>query len=213
VRVWSSTEDDCLPGSVSQEGIFIYGTVWGGSLDFDRAAPRVIRRAMISQALRIVLALLCVLGAGTRAWTGGPTEALARISLLSRALSPCGVRIASGPEIVGRAEAAVGAPTLENESRLTAEVLHVEPVHSSQLNIAPPQIFTRIRLRLLAVADTPGTPSFLMGREGAVVEAYTREQVNPGLIGKKIECRLSYRGDERGGLYWLYEIRALPGNS
>ena len=114
---------------------------------------------------------------------------------------------------LARAEAAASAPSIENESRVTAEVLHVESVHSSQLNIAPPQFFTRVRLRLLTVGDTSGTPSFLTGRDGTILDAYTREQVNADLIGKKIECTLRYRGDERGGLYWLYEIRALSGSS
>ena len=120
---------------------------------------------------------------------------------------------ALGTGNLARAEAAASAPSIENESRVTAEVLQVESVHASQLNIAPPQFFTRVRLRFLTVGDTPGTPSFLTGRDGTVLDAYTREQVNADLIEKKIECTLRYRGDERGGLYWLYGIRALPGNS
>jgi hypothetical protein len=121
-------------------------------------------------------------------------------------------RMAVGLEPVGNVGAAAGH-SVQNESLVTAELLHIESVHSSQLNIAPPQFFTRVLLRLLTVGDTPGTPSFLTGRDRTVLNAYTREQVNADLVGKKIECKLRYRGDERGGLYWMYEIRALPGNS
>jgi hypothetical protein len=212
VRVLSSVKYACLPRSAAQEGISVSGTEGVLSLALDRVALH-LGDIVNPRALNIILLILYVLGTGNLARADGQTEALARIALSSTALSPRGIREASAPALVGRAEAAARAPSMENESRVTAEVLHVESVHSSQLNIAPPQFFTRVRLRLLTVGDTSGTPSFLTGRDGTVLDAYTREQVTADLLEKKIECKIRYRGDERGGMYWLYEIRALSGSS
>lgn len=179
-----------------------------------RANVRQTHRYIVRSRVASVM-LLFLSGLGAESLVSAPS--LPHLTALSprpsTALSLRAIRMTSGPEIGGRAEAAVGAPSIKNEGRVTAEVLDVQSVHSSQVNIAPPQFFTRVRLRLLTVGNTPGTPSFLTGGEGTVLEAYTREPVDPTLIGKQIQCTLRYRGDERGGLYWAYEIRALPGTS
>jgi hypothetical protein len=102
------------------------------------------------------------------------------------------------------------APAVENENSVTAEVLAVEAVHSAELNILPPQVFLRVRLRLLTVDTPPGMSNFLVSPENASLDAYTREQITPDLVGTTIRCRLRYRGDERGGLYWMHDLRPLP---
>jgi hypothetical protein len=225
MRVWSSPEQGCLPGVVTQEGISFLGlsacvdVQWIVSF-FARRCFKIERRTNAGQAPKYIgssralsvslLLVLSSLGAESFVFPSSLPHRTALSPLPSIALSLRGIRRASGLELVGRAEAAAGAPSMENEGRITAEILEVESVHSSQLNIAPPQFLTRVRLRLLAGSDTSGAPTPLTGGEGALLEAYTREQVDPNLIGKRIQCTLRYRGDERGGLYWVYEIRSLP---
>jgi hypothetical protein len=46
-----------------------------------------------------------------------------------------------------------GAPVIPNESLAAAEVLELTTIHSSTFNINPPQMLSRMKLRLLSVQD------------------------------------------------------------
>jgi hypothetical protein len=100
------------------------------------------------------------------------------------------------------------APAAPNESRVTGEILEVERLHSSVLHIEPPQVLTRMRLRLLSVQSVGGMPNPLYGREGETLQVLSRERVESNLVGKVISGTIVYRGDERGGAYWLFDVQS-----
>lgn len=99
-----------------------------------------------------------------------------------------------------------GAPVIPNESLVTAEVFDVRAVDSSALNVNPPQMLYRMNLRLLSVQDAPPKANFLKKKIGEIVEVYSKEVLPSDLVGKVIKGRITFRGDERSGLYWILEI-------
>jgi len=60
--------------------------------------------------------------------------------------------------------------------------------------------------------DVPGLPNFTRSYIGRVIDIYSR--LSPSVIphdGSRVEAKVSYRGDERGGLFLLSgdELRNL----
>ena len=100
------------------------------------------------------------------------------------------------------------APVAPNESRITGEVLELDPVDSSVFHMQPPQVFMRIRLRLLSIRSVGTMPSPLQGREGQTLEVLSREFVESKLVGKVISGTVVFRGDERGGMYWIFDVQS-----
>jgi hypothetical protein len=102
-------------------------------------------------------------------------------------------------------------PVVENESQVVARVLRVEVIDSSALGIAPPRLIDRIRLALLRNQDTPGKANRLAGREGTVLDAHSKDRVDPVLVGRVITGQVIFRGDERGGRYWIHGVVPFSG--
>ena len=97
-------------------------------------------------------------------------------------------------------------PVIPNESLVRGEVVELEALHSSTLNINPPQMLFRMKLRLLSVQDVPSKPNLLTAKSGDTIEVYSRQTLLPGLVGKVIKGSVTFRGDERGGRYWISRI-------
>ena len=101
------------------------------------------------------------------------------------------------------------SPMAPNEGLVTGEIVSLEAVQSSTLRIMPPQILTLIRLRVLSIQGR-GTINPLRGWEGSIIEVYSKAPLGSGLVGKKVKGVVTYRGDERGGLYWIYDLQEMP---
>lgn len=100
-------------------------------------------------------------------------------------------------------------PAAPNASRVNGELLSLEIIDSSTLKIAPPQTLTRLRVRILSIQTVESMVDALHGQEGQVIDAYSKESVDPHLIGRKITCIVRLRGDERGGRYWVFDLKEL----
>lgn len=105
---------------------------------------------------------------------------------------------------------AQAGPAAPNASRVSGELLSLEIVDSSTLQIAPPQTLTRLRIRILSSQAVESEINPLHGQEGQVLEAYSQESVDPQLIGRMVTCIVKLNADERGGQYWAYDIKGLP---
>ena len=93
---------------------------------------------------------------------------------------------------------------LPNESLVTAEVLEQDIVDSTTLKIEPKQALYRWKLRLIKIEAVQRMANFLAGDEGRSIEALSKEAPSvSGLVGKTIKARVSFRGDEKNGRYWL----------
>jgi hypothetical protein len=96
-----------------------------------------------------------------------------------------------------------GAPVIANESIVTGEILDRSLIDSSVLGMQPARMLARITLRIACVQDVPAKANFLAGKSGEVVEVYSRDVTSTELIGQTVNGRIVFRGDERGGSYWI----------
>jgi hypothetical protein len=95
-------------------------------------------------------------------------------------------------------------PALPNESLVTAEVVAQDIVDSATLKIEPKQALYRWKLRLIKVEAVQKMANFLAGSEGKSIEALSKgTPATSGLVGKTIKARVSFRGDEKNGRYWV----------
>lgn len=97
-------------------------------------------------------------------------------------------------------------PVIPNESIVAAEVVDLTTIDATTVNINPPQVLFRMKLRLLSVQESPPLANFLHAKKGEIIEVYSKESLSSGLVGKVMKARITFRGDERGGLYWIQEI-------
>lgn len=98
----------------------------------------------------------------------------------------------------------LAVPAVPNESLVTAEVVEQETIDSATLKIEPKQALYRWKLRLIKVEAVQKKANFLAGYEGKSIEALSKEApAVSGLVGKTIKARVSFRGDEKNGRFWV----------
>jgi hypothetical protein len=101
----------------------------------------------------------------------------------------------------GQARAVPAAP---NESLVHGEIIEVEAIDSLTLDIRPKRTILRVKLRLIKVDAVEGRSNFLRPAEGKTIEVYTTEIATQfPTVGKTVKGRISFRGDERSGRYWI----------
>lgn len=98
-------------------------------------------------------------------------------------------------------------PVIPNESLLTAEVVEHDTVDSTTLKIEPRQPLYRWKLRIIKIEMVQKKANFLAGHEGKSIEVLSKEAPSVSdWVGKTIKARVSFRGDEKTGRYWLVGI-------
>jgi hypothetical protein len=98
----------------------------------------------------------------------------------------------------------LAVPVVRNESLVTAEVVEQDIVDSTTLQIEPKQALYRWKLRIIKIEAVQKMANFLAGYEGRSIEALSKEAPSgSSLVGKTIKARVSFRGDEKNGRYWL----------
>jgi hypothetical protein len=101
----------------------------------------------------------------------------------------------------------LAVPAIPNESLVSAEVVEQNSVDSATLNIEPKQALYRWKLRIIKIDTVPRMANILEGHEGKSIEVLSKEAPSvSGLVGKTIKARVSFRGDEKNGRYWLVGI-------
>jgi hypothetical protein len=104
----------------------------------------------------------------------------------------------------------LGVPAAPNQTLLTAQVVEQEIVDSTILKIEPKQVLYRYKLRIIKTESFQESVDFLAGHEGGVIEVLSKEAPPiAGLVGKTIKARVSFRGDEKNGRYWLVEFMGV----
>lgn len=99
-------------------------------------------------------------------------------------------------------------PVVPNEVVVRGHVLEYCLTSSRPLEIKPETVLYKITISVEKAEDVKG-PNFLKGKEGQTVIFYSREELSIALIGKKIKAKAEYRGDERGGIFWIKEIEIV----
>jgi len=95
-----------------------------------------------------------------------------------------------------------GAPAAPNEIVVKVQVLDAVIVDSLTLNISPQQPLCVLTLKLLSVNQV-GDLDFLYGKSGETIRAYSKDLSLADLKGNIVAVTLSFRGDERGGSFWV----------
>jgi hypothetical protein len=104
---------------------------------------------------------------------------------------------------------AEAAPVIPNEAVLMGTVEEYSLVQSGSLGIAPEQILHKITISVKMVADTDDHPNLLRGKEGQSISLYSKEKQPSDLTGQEVKALIEYRGDERGGLFWIKHIETI----
>lgn len=98
---------------------------------------------------------------------------------------------------------------IPNSSLITGVVLEYGIVSSRLLGMQPDQTLYKLTIHLESSEDIVGMPNLLRGKEGEDITFYTKEKLSSDIFGKKVRAEVSYRGDERGGRWWVRSIKIL----
>ena len=102
-----------------------------------------------------------------------------------------------------------GGTVIPNGTFITGVTLEYGIVSSCLLGIQPDQTLYKLTIHLESSEDIVGMPNLLMGKEGEDITFYTKERLSPDIFGKKVRAEVTYRGDERGGRWWVRSVKIL----
>lgn len=102
-----------------------------------------------------------------------------------------------------------GGTVIPNGALITGVTLEYGIVSSRLLGIQPDQTIYKVTIRLESSEDIDGMPNLLRGKEREDITFYTKERLSPDIFGKKVRAEVSYRGDERGGRWWVRSIKII----
>ncbi len=100
-------------------------------------------------------------------------------------------------------------PEAPNDSIITARVLEYTILNSSLEGIKPEQILYSLRVLLISCQSVKKKANFSQLKIDQVIKVYSKKMLSPVLFGKTIELNLSFSEDERGGKYWIRNIRMI----
>jgi hypothetical protein len=104
----------------------------------------------------------------------------------------------------------VGAvPVIPNVALIKGMVLKSERMSSTQLGMQPEQTIYRLTVRIESSEDVGEMPNLLKGIQGKDIDFYTKKSLPSDIQKKRIKARVSFKGDERGGRWWLHEVEIL----
>ena len=102
-----------------------------------------------------------------------------------------------------------GGPVIPNGTLITGVILEYGILSSRLLGIQPDQTIYKVTICLESSEDIDGMPNLLRGKEREDITFYTKERLSPDIFGKKVRAEVSYRGDERGGRWWVRSIKII----
>ncbi|MBI5676492.1 MAG: hypothetical protein HZC48_11810 [Nitrospirae bacterium] len=106
--------------------------------------------------------------------------------------------------------AAAGAvPVMHNEAVLHGVVEEHSLTQSGLVGIVPEQIIYKFVISVRTVEDVNAYPNFIRGKEGRSMIFYSKEKQSSDLLNKEVKAVVEYRGDERGGLFWIKKIEVI----
>jgi hypothetical protein len=100
-----------------------------------------------------------------------------------------------------------GGTVIPNSAFVTGIILEYGMVSSCLLGIQPDQTLYKLTIHLESSEDIDGMPNLLRGKEKENLTFYTKEKLSSDIFGKKVRAEVSYRGDERGGRWWMKSIK------
>jgi hypothetical protein len=105
--------------------------------------------------------------------------------------------------------AAGAVPVIPNEAVFQGVVKEYCLTQSGLSGISPEQILYKLVISVSTVEDVKNSPNFLRGKEGQSIIFYSKEKQSSDLFGKEVKAVAEYKGDERGGLFWIKKIEVV----
>jgi hypothetical protein len=97
-------------------------------------------------------------------------------------------------------------PVIPNQCRIVGVVLEYAIVSSRLIDIQPDQTLYRVIVHIESSENIGNMSNLIKGKEGQDIPFYTKETLAPGLFGKRIKATAIYKGDERGGIFWISNV-------
>ena len=99
-------------------------------------------------------------------------------------------------------------PVMPNETAVKGHVAEYCLTSSKLLGIKPERVLYKLVISVSNVEDIKG-PNFLKGKEGQLITLYSKKELSSKFYGEKIKAIVEYKGDERGGLFWIKQIEII----
>ncbi len=103
---------------------------------------------------------------------------------------------------------ATAVTAMPNETIVKGNVEEYSLISSKLMGIKPEMTLYKLVISIEKVENVKG-PNFLKDKEGQFVTLYTKEEISSDFYGKKIKAKIEYKGDERGGLFWIKQIEIV----
>jgi len=131
------------------------------------------------------------------------------MGIVMMGLQVCGAEEEKKEGVAAKKQPPRSVPVIPNESIITGEVLSYGILSSSLLEIKPAMSLYKLEILVKTFEDIQGKRNFTRDKVGKLISIYSKEKLSAELFGKIIKSRVSYSGDERGGMFWIGEIEAL----
>ena len=100
-------------------------------------------------------------------------------------------------------------PVIPNVALIKGIVLECEAMSSNQLGMQPEQTIYRLTVQIESSEDVGKMHNLLKEKQGKNIAFYTKKPLPSDIQKKRIKARVSFKGDERSGRWWLHEIEIL----
>jgi len=90
-----------------------------------------------------------------------------------------------------------------NATLLTGNVGCVKEVQSKQLKIKPEMSIFLLEVKIVGAQNMENFANRLAGKEGQTIILFSKKQISSDIKNQNIDVQVSYKGDERGGGYWV----------
>ena len=93
-----------------------------------------------------------------------------------------------------------------NKAEIIGMVKEFSYTFSSLYGMQPDQELVRLVISIETVNSIGGYPNFLKSKAETNVTVFSKKQLPADYFKQKIRAIISYRGDERGGKWWIEKI-------
>ena len=100
-------------------------------------------------------------------------------------------------------------PAAPNQSIVRGTVSAYCVVSARLLGIEPEQTIYKITMLVEASEAVKDSADFARDKQGQDIELLTKVKPEEKLFGKKIKAVVFYRGDERGGSFWIRNLEVI----
>lgn len=98
-------------------------------------------------------------------------------------------------------------PVAPNESMVEGVVSEYAVLSSRIVDVKPAMTLYRITVKVGSTGKIGRGPDFLRDKIGQDVQFYSKEKMPADVFEKKVKIKVTFRGDERGGMFWIREIQ------